>query len=215
MGVPREPVRLVGAAKEPSMIAERSRKDWTPEMNRFSTQRAEGLKRLNLSGHILKKDPPSCIVEKGSMRTYRLHTRLWLPQSRTRIFEFFSNPRNLQRITPPWLCFEILTPDTIEIKPGVLLDYRLKIRGVPLRWQSKIAVWEPPARFVDEQSRGPYALWIHEHTFREQNSGTVVADDVMYSAFGGRIIQKLLVAPELRRIFKYRQGVLQELFGSR
>ncbi|HUK42391.1 MAG TPA: SRPBCC family protein [Candidatus Acidoferrales bacterium] len=148
------------------------------------------------------------------MKTYHLETQVWLPRPPSEIFAFFSNPRNLQRITPPWLNFEILTPEGVEIHKGTLLDYRLKIRRFPVKWQSKITAWQPPHRFVDEQTRGPYTFWIHEHTFEAQSGGTIVADRVDYVTPGGWIIQKFLIAPDLDRIFRYRQEILPKLFDS-
>jgi len=147
------------------------------------------------------------------MKSYRLQRELWLPRSRAELFAFFSDPQNLQRITPPWLDFKILTPRGIEMKEGTLLDYRLKLRGIPLRWQSRIAVWEPPERFVDAQLRGPYKRWIHEHRFEEKAGGTLVKDNVEYAALGGPLIQRLLIARDLDRIFKYRHDILQEQIG--
>ena len=147
------------------------------------------------------------------MRTYRLQTQIWLPQTRAEIFAFFADPQNLERLTPAWLRFVILTRDPIEMKKGTILDYRLKIRGIPMRWQSEIATWDPPTRFVDRQTRGPYTLWLHEHSFTDYEGGTLVGDNVMYAPPGGWIVQKLLVAPDLQRIFRYRHQVLQELFN--
>jgi len=147
------------------------------------------------------------------MKTHQLQTQLWLPQPRDLIFKFFADPRNLERLTPDWLHFEILTHPSSEIRQGTLLDYRLRLRGIPLRWQSEITVWEPPRRFVDRQTRGPYSLWVHEHIFKEQDGGTLIGDRVEYAVPGGRLAQKLLVAPDLERIFKYRHQVLQELFS--
>jgi ligand-binding SRPBCC domain-containing protein len=149
------------------------------------------------------------------MRTYQLRTQLWLPQSREEIFSFFSDPENLDRLTPPWLHFEILTAPSIEMRKGALLDYRLKLHGIPIRWQSEIADWEPPNRFVDRQTRGPYTLWVHEHTFSEHNGGTLVGDKVLYSPLGGRLIQKFLIAPDLQKIFRYRHQMLQDRFNPR
>jgi len=146
------------------------------------------------------------------MKTHQLQTKQWLPQPRQRVFEFFADPRNLQRITPPWLSFEILTPPDIEIAGGAVLDYRLRLRGIPLRWQSEIAVWEPPHRFVDRQTRGPYSLWVHEHTFTENQTGTIIGDRVEYSVPGGALVHKFLVAPDLEKIFQYRRRVLEEIF---
>lgn len=148
------------------------------------------------------------------MKTYRFESQLWLPQARDQIFKFFADPRNLQRLTPEWLRFEILTPPAIEIRQATLLDYRLRLRGMPLRWQSEIAVWEPPHRFIDRQTRGPYSLWVHEHTFTEKDNGTLVGDKVEYAVPGGRLVQKYFVAPDLEQIFQYRHRVLEELFNS-
>jgi ligand-binding SRPBCC domain-containing protein len=147
------------------------------------------------------------------MRTYQLQTQFWLPRPREEIFSFFSDPSNLDRLTPPWLHFEILTPKPIEMHAGTLLDYRLSLHGIPLRWQSEISVWEPPNRFIDRQTRGPYRQWVHEHTFSTHKGGTLVGDRVTYSVPGGRIIQKLLVAPDLDRVFGYRHKILKQLFN--
>jgi ligand-binding SRPBCC domain-containing protein len=147
------------------------------------------------------------------MANYQIETELWLPRAREQIFGFFSDPGNLERITPPWLAFEILTPKSVKMAQGTVLNYRLRLRGIPLRWQSVITLWEPPFRFVDEQTNGPYSLWIHEHSFMEHAGGTVVADKVLYAVPGGRIVNRLLVAPDLRRIFRYRQEILHKLFN--
>ena len=148
------------------------------------------------------------------MKTYQLQTEQWLPQPRHRVFEFFADPRNLERITPPWLSFEILTPPNIKIGKGTLLDYRLRLRGILLRWQSEITVWEPPHRFVDRQTKGPYSLWVHEHTFTESRDGTIVGDRVEYAVPGGALVHKFLVAPDLEKIFQYRHRILEEIFHS-
>lgn len=148
------------------------------------------------------------------MKTYQLQTDLWLPQAREVIFKFFADPGNLDRLTPSWLHFKILTPLPIELGQGTLLDYRLRLRGLPLRWQSEITVWDPPRRFVDRQTRGPYSLWVHEHTFSEHSGGTLVGDRVEYAVPGGALVQKYLVAPDLERIFQYRHQVLDMLFNS-
>lgn len=147
------------------------------------------------------------------MKTYRLRKSIWLPQPRAKVFEFFSDPSNLDCLTPAWLRFAILTPATSQITVGVLLDYRLHIRGMPIRWQSKIAVWDPPHRFVDRQTKGPYSLWVHEHTFEERDNGTLVGDNVEYAVPGAILVQKFLVAPDLERIFSYRHKILEESFN--
>jgi ligand-binding SRPBCC domain-containing protein len=149
------------------------------------------------------------------MKTYRLETQVWLPQLRDLVFKFFANPHNLERLTPAWLHFEFLTPLATEIRRGTRLDYRLRIRGIPLRWQSEIVSWEPPRAFVDRQTRGPYSLWLHQHTFSEINQGTLVGDRVEYAVPGGWIVQRFFVAPDLERIFHYRHRALKELFNGR
>ena len=149
------------------------------------------------------------------MKTYRLQTDLWLPGPQREVFEFFSDPRNLEKITPPWLRFEILSPSSLVVDRGTRIDYRLRIRGLPMRWQSEITVWEPPIRFVDQQTRGPYRIWVHEHTFSGHEGGTAIGDSVIYAAFGGTLIQKWLIEPDLQRIFQYRHEVLQKIFNPK
>lgn len=147
-------------------------------------------------------------------RIYRLRTQLWLPRRRPEIFSFFADPKNLERLTPPWLRFEILTPQPIAMGLGARLQYRLRLHGFPVRWESEIAVWDPPHRFVDRQMAGPYRVWVHEHCFCDQNRGTLIRDTVVYSPLGGSLVQKLLIAPDLKRIFRYRREVLRRLFNQ-
>jgi ligand-binding SRPBCC domain-containing protein len=134
------------------------------------------------------------------------------------IFAFYADARNLERITPPWLGFEVTTPGPIEMEVGTLIEYRLRLHRVPVRWRTRIEAWEPPRRFVDAQVRGPYALWEHTHTFEEDGpDATIIADRVRYAIpFGllGEIADRLLVRRDLRRIFDYRQeAVARELVG--
>jgi ligand-binding SRPBCC domain-containing protein len=148
------------------------------------------------------------------MKTYRLERELWVPQERNRIFQFFADPRNLERLTPPWLHFETLTAPETSLRRGTLLDYRLRLHGFRLRWQSEIKRWDPPHSFVDRQTRGPYSFWEHEHTFVKKDAGTLVADHVEYAVPGGWLVQKFLVSPDLERIFRFRHRVLKEIFDS-
>jgi ligand-binding SRPBCC domain-containing protein len=149
------------------------------------------------------------------MKTYHLQTEIWLPRSRDEIFSFFSDPTNLDRLTPPWLHFEMLTPKSVAMRAGTLLDYRLRLHGIPIHWQSEISEWEPPHRFIDRQTKGPYREWVHEHTFAAHDGGTLVGDSVSYAVPGGVIIQKFLVAPDLDRVFRYRHKILEQLFHPR
>jgi ligand-binding SRPBCC domain-containing protein len=147
------------------------------------------------------------------MTLFEFRTELWLPRPRHEVFPFFADANNLQAITPPWLNFHVLTPK-IEIRAGALIDYRLRVRGIPLRWRTHIKVWEPPGRFVDEQLRGPYRRWVHEHTFEESNGGTLCRDHVQYAVWGGRLVDRLLVRRDVRKIFEFRQQRLNELFPA-
>jgi ligand-binding SRPBCC domain-containing protein len=129
------------------------------------------------------------------------------------VFPFFADARNLEAITPRWLSFSILTEGDLEMAVGTRIDYRLRMRGLPLRWQSEITAWEPPYRFVDEQRRGPYRRWVHEHTFEADGDATWVRDRVEYDVLGGRLVNTLLVRRDLDRIFAFRRERLIEVFG--
>ena len=148
------------------------------------------------------------------MRTFEVEYRVLLTLPRSEVFPFFADARNLERLTPPWLRFAMLTPAPVEMKPGALIDYRLRLRGVPIRWRSEITAWEPPVRFVDEQRRGPYRLWIHEHRFEEVEGGTLAHDAVRYAVAGGWLVDRLLVRRDIDRIFAYRRAALRQMFGS-
>jgi ligand-binding SRPBCC domain-containing protein len=143
---------------------------------------------------------------------YTLQRELRLERERDEVFRFFSDARNLQQITPPWLGFSILTPGPIAMRAGTLIDYRIRLRGLPLRWQSEITEWDPPRAFTDEQRRGPYRLWRHRHRFEPDGGETVVTDHVTYAAPGGRWVHTWWVRPELERIFAYRQARMVALF---
>jgi ligand-binding SRPBCC domain-containing protein len=134
-----------------------------------------------------------------------------VPVDRLTAFGFFADAANLEAITPPWLEFAMLTPLPIRMEPGALIDYRLRLHGVPIRWRTRIDVWEPGVRFVDRQVRGPFALWEHTHTFHDHESGTLIRDRVDYRLpLGalGRIARRLLVARDLERIFDYRRDAI-------
>jgi ligand-binding SRPBCC domain-containing protein len=143
---------------------------------------------------------------------FTLEAELWLPRPREQVFPFFADAFNLESVTPPWLEFEVLTPRPIQMRAGLRVDYRLRLRGFPLRWQSEITAWEPPCRFVDEQRRGPYRAWIHEHTFEERDGGTLAKDVVRYDVIGGRLTNQLFVRRDVERIFRFRQAKLREVF---
>ncbi len=145
-------------------------------------------------------------------RCVRMETTQRLPPPRDQVFPFFANAMELERLTPQWLHFSVLTPAPIEMRVGTLIDYRLRVHGIPLRWRSRISVWEPPYRFVDEQLRGPYRRWYHEHLFEPSAQATVCRDLVDYEVPFGRLIEHWFVRPDIRKIFEYRNRKLQELF---
>ncbi|MBN1513991.1 MAG: SRPBCC family protein [Phycisphaerae bacterium] len=142
-----------------------------------------------------------------------LESELWLPRPRAEVFPFFANAFNLEMLTPPFLNFRVLTPGPIEMRAGARIDYRLRLHGLPLQWQSEITVWDPPRRFVDEQRRGPYRRWVHEHRFEDRQGGTQVFDSVHYDVYGGPLIERLLVRRDVQNIFAYRHRRLLEIFA--
>ena len=146
------------------------------------------------------------------MKIFRFITHQTIERQLPEVFAFFSDAHNLATITPPWLRFEVLTPAPIELQVGTRIDYRLKLRGLPLRWQSEITAWHPPQSFTDEQRRGPYRLWRHTHTFEETAAGTVVGDEVEYAVWGGSAVNTLFVRRDIAKIFAYRAEKLDELF---
>lgn len=132
------------------------------------------------------------------------------------VFAFYGDARNLERITPPLLGFEVTTPGPIEMSAGTLIEYRLRLHRIPVRWRTRIESWEPPHRFVDVQVKGPYTLWEHTHTFEADGPGaTIIEDRVRYLIpFGplGELADRLLVQRDLGRIFDYRRdAVAREL----
>jgi ligand-binding SRPBCC domain-containing protein len=147
------------------------------------------------------------------VKVWELRTRIRLPRPRSEVFGFFSDAANLQELTPPWLRFRVLTAQPIAMRKGALIDYRIRLHGLPVGWKTEITAWEPPSRFVDEQLRGPYRLWVHEHSFEEIEGGTLAGDFVRYSVPGGTLTNRLLVARDLRTVFRYRHRRLQEMFG--
>lgn len=147
------------------------------------------------------------------MPGFTLETSQWLPRAPDEIFPFYADAFRLEELTPPLLRFRVLTPPPIEMQSGVEIDYRLRLHGLPLRWRSRITMWEPPHRFADEQVKGPYRYWVHEHRFTAHDGGTLVEDFVEYDMFGGWLADRLLVRRDLRRIFDFRQERLAQIFG--
>ena len=148
------------------------------------------------------------------MRTFVYKSCVWLPRPLDEVFAFFSDASNLGVLTPPWLKFSVVTPAPIEIRPGTLIDYRLRFRGFPLRWRSEITEWDPPHRFADVQVKGPYRQWVHEHSFAEREGGTLAGDRVQYAVWGGALANSLVVRRDVERIFDYRMQRLSPMFAN-
>jgi ligand-binding SRPBCC domain-containing protein len=147
---------------------------------------------------------------------YQLRCRLVAPLPLKETFQAFEDPRNLAKITPPGLGFQVVTNHAIEMRRGAEIGYIIRWQGLPMRWKTLIAEYNPPHSFVDEQARGPYSLWRHRHTFEETPEGTIVSDCVDYRLpFGllGVLAHALLVGRQLRGIFSYRQRAMSDLLG--
>lgn len=146
---------------------------------------------------------------------WRLTMTQWLPRTPEELFEFFGDAYNLETITPSLLSFKVLTPKPIEMKPGTLIDYKLKVRGIPIKWRTEITEWQAPHRFCDTQLKGPYKQWVHTHTFTPENGGTRCEDIVEYAPPGGPLaplINKLAVQGDVEKIFTHRAKVLEQMF---
>lgn len=130
------------------------------------------------------------------------------------MFDFFGKPENLEEITPGPVGFNILTPRPIVMKAGTVLDYTIRILGLPIRWTTLISSYDPPNGFSDVALRGPYSFWHHTHTFEEAAQGTTMTDEVHYAlpfGFLGRIVHALWVRRQLNYIFEYRAEVIGRL----
>jgi ligand-binding SRPBCC domain-containing protein len=137
---------------------------------------------------------------------HTLITSMSLPLARDQVFAFFAEATNLERITPPELGFEIVTPGPIQLREGACIEYRLHLFGIPFSWHTEIQRWHPPEVFVDVQRRGPYKYWVHTHRFREEHGVTIIEDEVQYTlpyAPLGELVSPL-VRLQLHRIFRYR-----------
>jgi ligand-binding SRPBCC domain-containing protein len=160
------------------------------------------------------------IHRQGSLRSlpgrpewpiHRLGCATHLPLPREAVFAFFADPANLERITPPELRFRIKERPAGGLRAGSLIRYRLRLLGVSFDWLTEIIRWDPPHEFVDEQRKGPYRLWIHTHTFSEDDAGTSVVDEVRYRLplWPAGEVAWPLVHVQLRRIFAYRSRALR------
>jgi ligand-binding SRPBCC domain-containing protein len=149
--------------------------------------------------------------------THRLEREQVVAAAPAEVFDFFSRARNLETLTPPWLRFEVRTPEPIEMRQGTRIEYRLRLHGVPLRWVSRIEEWHPGRGFVDRQVHGPYRLWHHRHEFEPHESGTMVRDIVHYSLAPGplgALAHAAFVRRDLDAVFDYRRLQIDRLASA-
>ena len=149
-------------------------------------------------------------------RTHVLQTSQVVPASLHETFAFFSDARNLGAITPPFLGFEIRTPLPVEMREGALIEYRIRLAGLPMAWLTRIESWRPYSMFVDVQLRGPYARWVHTHRFAATSRGTLVEDHVEYQVPLAPLsdpVRTLFVTPTVERIFRHRHAAIARILG--
>ena len=151
------------------------------------------------------------------MKTYEINTTQFIDKPIDVVFDFFSKPENLERITPKNLSFKILTPTPIKMEKGALIDYTIKIIVVPIHWRTFISYYDPPFKFVDQQVKGPYAFWHHTHTFKEVEGGVEIKDNVKYAipmGLLGRFIHAIYIKNDLKKIFAHRKIVIKDVFSD-
>ena len=152
-------------------------------------------------------------LKSVKVKNYQFKEKQFINLRIEEVFQYFSNPANLQKITPKYLDFKIKTKPPFNMKRGQRFKYQLRVRGIPINWTSLISSYDPPHSFIDQQIKGPYSSWEHTHTFKEENGGTMIIDEVKYSLpFGliGKIINSLWVKRDLVAIFKYRREMIKK-----
>ena len=151
------------------------------------------------------------------MKTYEINTTQFIEKPIEVVFDFFSKPENLERITPKNLSFKILTPTPIKMEKGALIDYTIKIIVVPIHWRTYISDYDPPHKFVDQQIKGPYSFWHHTHTFKEVEGGVEIKDKVKYAipmGLLGRFVHAIYIKNDLKKIFAHRKTVIDDVFSG-
>jgi ligand-binding SRPBCC domain-containing protein len=149
------------------------------------------------------------------MNVHLLERSQRIPRPVAEVFAFYADAFNLETITPPWLGFRVVTPGPIHMRPGALIEYRLRLHGLPVRWVTRIERWEAGRRFIDVQLKGPYRLWHHTHDFEADGDTTIVRDTVRYALpLGplGEVARRALVARDLERIFAFRHDAVAQSF---
>jgi len=149
------------------------------------------------------------------MSIFELRRSQWVPHPLPEVFQFFSATENLERLTPPFLKFQIERAPA-HLQAGSQIEYKLRVHGLPIRWLTVIENWDPPNSFIDVQAKGPYKLWHHTHRFISEKGGTLLEDHVRYSlpfGFLGNIAHALLVRHDVEAIFRYRERKIEEIFA--
>jgi len=148
---------------------------------------------------------------------YKISYNQLVPRPLEEVFAFFSRAENLEAITPEWLKFRVVSVMPEPVQKGTLIEYRLKLHGIPLHWTSQIVEWNPPHKFVDLQLQGPYKLWRHTHVFTAEGGNTRIHDEVLYSlplGVLGRMAHTMLVSGDIKRIFTFRASAVRAHFGQ-
>lgn len=146
-------------------------------------------------------------------KDYIFTQETFIPRPLNDVFKFFSKAENLERLTPPKLKFNILTATPIAMQKGALIEYRIRLLGLPFKWRTEITLWDPPVKFQDIQLKGPYKKWQHTHRFKEVRNGTQMTDDVVYQ-LPFSAISALFVKKQIASIFAYRKEQLDTLFPN-
>ncbi len=190
------------------------------EMSRLllDSQKVSAQKAVDLGYKFIYPKLNSALKVVCEQIGHKFITEQWVPQPIDRIFDFFSNPNNLEILTPDFLHFKIVKISHSKIQEGTVLDYQLKLHGISVKWQSRILDWVPGKRFSDQQVRGPYAFWHHTHEFYESRGGTVIRDNVVYKLPGGvpgDILAHTYIKKDLEKIFIFRRDQIEKLFAQK
>ena len=156
-----------------------------------------------------------CLPYKGG--SHELFAEQWVPRTPSEVFPYFSSETNLEELTPPFLGFKVLGKSTPAITEGTLIDYKMNIHGVPVKWRTRIDTWQPDVVFVDTQLRGPYAKWHHTHSFIPLGGGTLLRDQVIYKlplGWAGDLVAGGKVSRDVATIFAYRRKKIDEMWAS-
>ncbi len=184
------------------------------ESQRVSAEKVLSL-NFSFSYPRLEEALASLLIPEGKRGTHVFSAYLWVPEQKSKVFEFFCKAENLETITPPWLNFHITKKSEEKLREGTLIDYKLKIKGVPASWRTLISRWSPPDFFTDSQLKGPYTFWDHTHRFTEVAGGTLMTDEVIYKVpLGpvGHVMKVILIENDVKTIFKFRNKVISKLF---